>query len=82
MSLRHLRYLKVKHADLMFAMYHLPPEIAVCDDGTELLVTFKNTVLSIRFYKDMDVNYAPPKGGELVKLQRVSTKEAYIRLAG
>lgn len=28
------------------------------------------------------VNYAPPKGGELVKLQRVSTKEAYIRLAG
>lgn len=28
------------------------------------------------------VNYAPPKGGELVKLQRVSTKEAYIRLVG
>ena len=72
MSLRHLRYLKVKHADLMFAMYHLPPEIAVCDDGTELLVTFKNTVLSIRFYKDMDV-----KDGRIYLRTEIRSKSEY-----
>lgn len=72
MSLRHLRYLKVKHADLMFAMYHLPPEIAVCDDDTGLLVTFKNTVLSIRFYKDMDV-----KDGKIYLRTEIRSKSEY-----
>lgn len=72
MSLRHLRYLKVKRADLMFAMYHLPPEIAVCDDDTGLLVTFKNTVLSIRFYKDMDV-----KNGKIYLRTEIRSKSEY-----
>lgn len=30
----------------------------------------------------LHVNYTPPEGGELVKLHRVSTEKAYIRLAG
>jgi hypothetical protein len=39
------------------------------------------TIASMRLCNG-SVNYPRPKGRELVKLQRVSTEETYIRLAG
>lgn len=34
---------------------HYLPDNAVCNYDTELRITFEHTVLSIRFYKDLDV---------------------------
>ena len=55
MSLRKLRYLKMKQTELSFAMHYLPNN-AVCFDDcpSGLLVTFADIYLSIRFYKDLD----------------------------
>lgn len=54
MSLRKLRYLKMKQSELSFAIHYLPNN-AVCFDDSGLLVTFVDIYLSIRFYKDLDV---------------------------
>lgn len=55
MSLRKLRYLKMKQSELSFAIHYLPNN-AVCfdDEPYGLLVTFLDIYLSIRFYKDLD----------------------------
>ena len=53
MSLRKLRYLKMKQSELSFAIHYLPNN-AVCFDDSGLLVTFVDIYLSIRFYKDLD----------------------------
>lgn len=56
MSLRKLRYLKMKQSELSFAMHYLPNNAVCFDDGPSgLLVTFDDIYLSIRFYKDLDV---------------------------
>lgn len=54
MSLRKLRYLKMKQSELSFAIHYLPNN-AVCfdDEPYGLLVTFLDIYLSIRFYKDL-----------------------------
>lgn len=52
MSLRKLRYLKMKQSELSFAIHYLPNN-AVCFDDSGLLVTFVDIYLSIRFYKDL-----------------------------
>lgn len=52
MSLRKLRYLKMKQSELSFAIHYLPNH-AVCFDDSGLLVTFVGIYLSIRFYKDL-----------------------------
>lgn len=55
MSLRKLRYLKMKQTELSFAMHYLPNNAVSFDDGPSgLLVTFADIYLSIRFYKDLD----------------------------
>lgn len=53
MSLRKLRYLKMKQSELSFAIHYLPNN-AVCLDDSGLLVTFVDIYLSIRFYKDLN----------------------------
>lgn len=53
MSLRKLRYLKMKQSELSFAIHYLPNN-AVCFDDSGLLVTFVDIYLSIRFYKDLN----------------------------
>ena len=55
MSVRKLRYLKMKQSELSFAIHYLPNN-AVCfdDEPSGLLVTFLDIYLSIRFYKDLD----------------------------
>lgn len=55
MSLRKLRYLKMKQSELSFAMHYLPNNAVSFDDWSGLLVTFVDIYLSIRFYKDLDV---------------------------
>lgn len=55
MSLRKLRYLKMKQTELSFAMHYLPNNAVSFDDWSGLLVTFVDIYLSIRFYKDLDV---------------------------
>lgn len=54
MSLRKLRYLKMKQSELSFAMHYLPNNAVSLDDLSGLLVTFVDIYLSIRFYKDLD----------------------------
>lgn len=54
MSLRKLRYLKMKQTELSFAMHYLPNNAVSFDDWSGLLVTFVDIYLSIRFYKDLD----------------------------
>ena len=55
MSLRKLRYLKMKQSELSFAMHYLPNNAVSFDDEPYgLLVTFLDIYLSIRFYKDLD----------------------------
>jgi len=54
MSLRKLRYLKMKQSELSFAMHYLPNNAVSFDDWSGLLVTFVDIYLSIRFYKDLD----------------------------
>ena len=54
MSLRKLRYLKMKQTELSFAMHYLPNNAVSFDDWSGLLVTFVDVYLSIRFYKDLD----------------------------
>ena len=54
MSLRKLRYLKVKQSELSFAMHYLPNNAVSFDDCSGLLVTFVDVYLSIRFYKNLD----------------------------
>lgn len=54
MSLRKLRYLKMKQSELSFAMHYLPNNAVSFDDWSCLLVTFVYIYLSIRFYKDLD----------------------------
>lgn len=54
MSLRKLRYLKMKQSELSFAMHYLPNNAVSFDDWSGLLVTFVDLYLSIRFYKDLD----------------------------
>lgn len=55
MSLRKLRYLKMKQSELSFAMHYLPNNAVSFDDEPYgLLVTFLDLYLSIRFYKDLD----------------------------
>ena len=53
MSLRKLRYLKMKQSELSFAMHYLPNNAVSFDDWSGLLVTFVDIYLSIRFYKDL-----------------------------
>lgn len=55
MSLRKLRYLKMKQSELSFVIHYLPNH-AVCFDDSGLLVTFADLYLSIRFYKDLGVD--------------------------
>ncbi len=55
MSLRKLRYLKMKQSELSFAVHYLPNNAISFDDWSGLLVTFENVYLSIRFYKDLNV---------------------------
>lgn len=55
MSLRKLHYLRIKQDDLDFAMHYLP-DCGVVADGSELHITFDNTVLTMSFYKDKDAN--------------------------
>lgn len=55
MSLRKLRYLKMKQTELSFAMHYLPNNaVSFDDEPSGLLVTFLDIYLSIRFYKDLD----------------------------
>lgn len=54
MSLRKLRYLKMKQSELLFAMHYLPNNGVGFDGRSGLLVTFDHICLSIRFYKDLD----------------------------
>ena len=55
MSLRKLRYLKMKQSELSFAMHYLPNNaVSFDDEPSGLLVTFLDIYLSIRFYKDLD----------------------------
>lgn len=55
MSVRKLRYLKMKQSELSFAMHYLPNNAVLFDDEPYgLLVTFRDIYLSIRFYKDLD----------------------------
>lgn len=54
MSLRKLRYLKMKQSELSFAVHYLPNNAVSFDDWSGLLVTFVDIYLSIRFYKDLD----------------------------
>lgn len=55
MSVRKLRYLKMKQSELSFAMHYLPNNaVSFDDDPSGLLVTFLDIYLSIRFYKDLD----------------------------
>ena len=55
MTRRKLQYLRIKKDDLDFAMHYLP-DCGVVADGSELYITFDNTVLSMSFYKDKDTN--------------------------
>ena len=55
MSLRKLRYLKMKQSELSFAMHYLPNNAVCFDDWSGLLITFADIYLSIRFYKDLDI---------------------------
>lgn len=55
MSVRKIRYLKMKQSELSFAMHYLPNNsVSFDDDPSGLLVTFLDIYLSIRFYKDLD----------------------------
>lgn len=54
MSLRKLRYLKMKQSELSFAMHYLPNNAVSFDDWSGLLVTFVDIYLRIRFYKDLN----------------------------
>ena len=81
MSLRKLRYLKVKQSELSFAMHYLPNNAVSFDDCSGLLVTFVDVYLSIRFYKNLDAGdnktylrtelYPKNKFGEPVVFGRV-----------
>ena len=55
MSLRKLRYLKMKQSELSFVIQYLPNHAVCFDDWSGLLVTFADIYLSIRFYKDLNV---------------------------
>ena len=55
MSLRKLRYLKMKQSELSFAVHYLPNNAISFDDWSGLLVTFEKVYLSIRFYKDLNI---------------------------
>lgn len=85
MSLRKLRYLKVKQSELSFAMHYLPNNAVSFDDCSGLLVTFVDVYLSIRFYKNLDAGdnktylrtelYPKNKFGEPVVFGRVMDSE-------
>lgn len=84
MSLRKLRYLKMKQSELSFAIHYLPNH-AVCFDDSGLLVTFVDIYLSIRFYKDLGAGdnktylrtelYTKNKFGEPLVFGRVMDSE-------
>lgn len=84
MSLRKLRYLKMKQSELSFAIHYLPNN-AVCFDDSGLLVTFVDIYLSIRFYKDLGAGdnktylrtelYTKNKFGEPLVFGRVMDSE-------